>query len=154
MEINGELITLQIWDISGQYRTQYALTRNFFKDSSGIIITFSLSDYDNSLSNVAEWKKQAQEVIDDEVPIFLVGTKSDLGVIVGRSLDTMCEQLNFHKYFQTSAKTNSGVTELFDTLVKTMLDYDSVRRAKAASQNAPFVLKPKNRRQSKMCPCL
>ncbi len=42
-EVDGEEVTLQIWDIAGQFRTNHSVTRNFFKDASGVIIAFSLA---------------------------------------------------------------------------------------------------------------
>ena len=38
--IDDEKVRLQIWDLAGQYRTKYSVTRNFFKNANGVIITF------------------------------------------------------------------------------------------------------------------
>ena len=38
--VDGVKYTVQIWDIAGQVRTKSAMTRNFFREAHGLIITY------------------------------------------------------------------------------------------------------------------
>lgn len=67
---------MELWDTSGQDKYR-SVAKNFFRDSDGIFIVFSLAD-DNSLKGLEYWIEQVKDVLDPEVPKILLGNKSDL----------------------------------------------------------------------------
>ena len=62
-------------------------------------------------------------VLDEDVPCVLAGTKSDLGKIDPSSIEAMSS--SFHKWYYTSAKTGTGVKEMFEDLTRQMIEYEN-----------------------------
>lgn len=72
-------IKLHLWDTSGQKKYR-DLTKNVFKDTHAIFICFTLGDEVSYQKALDEFLKFAEENKNknDEVPIYLIATKSDL----------------------------------------------------------------------------
>ena len=62
-------------------------------------------------------------VLDEDVPCVLAGTKSDLAKIDPSSIEAMSS--SFHKWYYTSAKTGTGVKEMFEDLTRQMIEYEN-----------------------------
>ena len=112
-------IKIIIWDTAGQERFK-AITKSFYKGVNAVIICFDLTD-SNSFDNVDLWLEEInkEKLIN---PIFvLVGTKSDLTnlrTITKEEALKKTTQLNFHAYFETSSKTNTGIKNIFTNIIK------------------------------------
>ncbi len=66
MNIDNEEVTLQIWDVSAQLKGRDTVTRNVFKDSNGVIITFTSSGtnvfYSHQLWGMTHYKDVTKSV--------------------------------------------------------------------------------------------
>ena len=113
LDVNNMTLKMQIWDTAGQERFD-TLTTGFFKDSDGIMITYSITDR-SSFEKVNKWLNDIYTLAPANTKIILVGNKSDLDherqVTFQEGADLAEE--NQIKFIETSAKTGSFIREAF-----------------------------------------
>ena len=111
LEINGESIQLQLWDLAGQDRLTSSMSKIYARDAVGAIIVCDLTDK-NSMEMTAEWKKKLGEHCAG-IPMWLCGNKSDLnGQVSAEELEQFREQHEFFGCSSTSAKTGDNVEDM------------------------------------------
>jgi len=108
---SGETIKLKLWDTAGQERFQ-SISVNTLKNSQAAIVVFDLTNKE-SFQRVTNWLNRIRDY-SSKLPIGLFGNKSDLDnrIISQEDIDKLCEKENL-VYFETSAKTNTNITEGF-----------------------------------------
>jgi small GTP-binding protein len=119
-EISIDETVLQIWDTAGQERFQ-SITPAFYRGSHAIVVCFDLTNR-MSFKKVEKWMKSISDHNEKEKChlILLVGNKCDKESIIEKSeIDELIEK-HQTKYFQTSAKTKEGISELFRFVAKTL----------------------------------
>lgn len=126
--VDGEKVSLFLWDIAGQDSFQ-ALRQRFYTGSSGAIIVFSHApEQIESFGHVNRWLNDLKKHCGN-IPIVLFGNKVDLvdnGELLSNpnmeTSDAIVEQLakdnKFVAYYKTSALTGEGVTDAFKALVR------------------------------------
>lgn len=116
--IEGYLIRLVIWDLAGQER--FGLMRpSFYKGSSGGFVAFSLVD-EKSFRNVPGWVEEVRRNL-GEVPMLLIGTKSDLGIKISGDPMEYVRKFGFEGYINTSALTGENINEAVRSLVSRII---------------------------------
>jgi len=112
---------LQIWD-TGNGRERYrAITKAYYRGVHAILICFDTTDK-KSLDTVKRWYESSISNAVKEVTIVVVGTKCDLrNAEVANEVEQYCKSLNV-KYFETSAKDNVNVNEVFFWTTNAILD--------------------------------
>lgn len=125
--IDGHVATLDILDTAGQ-EDFTALRGAWYRNKDGFLLIFSIIDK-NTLDDLANFQEQLVDFYEGEVvpPIIIVGNKSDL-----EASSTSCwngalqlkAKWNAEEVLKTSAKTGSGVSAAFATIVR------AVRRRK------------------------
>lgn len=101
-----------IWDITGQGMTPYR--SRFYDGANAAFIVIDRTRPDN-LSSVEKWYKDIQKSIQRNIPIVIVGNKSDLVdeiVIAEEQIRETARKHDFH-YILTSAKTGEHVNDAF-----------------------------------------
>ncbi|OQV22517.1 Ras-related protein Rab-21 [Hypsibius exemplaris] len=135
LSIGGKRVNLAIWDTAGQERF-HALGPIYYRDSNGAILTYDITDED-SFQKVKNWVKELKKMLGTDICIVIVGNKLDLEkqrnvpVAVAEEYAASVGA----KHFQTSAKQNKGVEELFFDLSKRMIEQGD--RIDAAKRNGP-----------------
>ncbi|CAF1521312.1 unnamed protein product [Didymodactylos carnosus] len=76
IDIDSKHVKLQIWDTAGQDRFK-CVVRNFYRGAHGVLLCFDITDSD-SFRNIAEWTDEIQRYCPQNIPVCLIGTKSDL----------------------------------------------------------------------------
>ena len=112
LEIDGKKIDLQIWDTAGQERFQ-SISQMFYRDSHVAFVCFDAKN----VNSVENWINRVR----DEVPeciIYLVATKSDMLTQeetndLNQKGQEMLTKFHAKNFLLTSAKTGSGVSDLF-----------------------------------------
>lgn len=111
IEIEGQFYgKVQLWEIAGQ--EQFAPLRPIYhKGASGALLIFDLTRK-NTLANIKTWMN---EIITNagNIPITLVGNKSDLGEareVSSEEGKNLSKELNI-PYIETSALTGENVTK-------------------------------------------
>ncbi|KAG9508781.1 GTPase HRas, partial [Fragariocoptes setiger] len=127
--IDGETCLLDILDTAGQ--EEYSAMRDqYMRTGEGFLLVFAVNNA-KSFEDIAMYREQIKRVKDaDDVPMVLVGNKSDLQQ---RSID----QRDVHEvaqnysipYVETSARLRHHVEDAFYTLVRE-IRRDRERRSK------------------------
>ena len=118
--MQNKLIKLQIWDTAGQERFR-TITKTYYKGAHGIILTYDVTD-NNSFKNIRNWIKQIEANAQTNVCKVLVGNKCDKPDRVVSEEDgrKLAEDYKMN-FFETSAKTNQNVNEVFNFLTEEIL---------------------------------
>ena len=120
INIEDKLIKLQIWDTAGQERFR-TITKTYYKGAHGIILTYDVTDQ-NSFKNIRNWIKQIEANAQTNVKKVLVGNKCDKPdrVVTEEEGKKLADDFNMN-FFETSAKTNKNVSEVFNFLTQEIL---------------------------------
>jgi small GTP-binding protein len=119
---NGLLVT--VWDIAGEEKQRGASIATLFLHSDVIVLVFDIGNK-KSFENLERHVKVVREYAPSDVPFLLIGNKSD----TKRAVETMTaatyaqEKLNNAPYIETSSKTGTNVSQMFDRAVKRALDH-------------------------------
>lgn len=117
---SSKTIKLQIWDTAGQERFK-TITKTYYKGAQGIILTYDVTD-ENSFKSIRTWVKQIEANAQSSVCRVLVGNKCDREdrKITFEEGKALAEEFNM-QFFETSAKSNTNVGEVFDYLTGEIL---------------------------------
>ena len=123
LEINNTDVDVFITDTAGEERFR-SLTKMFYKGADGIFLGFSLLE-PQTLKSINYWIEQINENCSKEYPISLVlfGNKCD----DKQNIQVKQEDIEEIKkkydltYFETSAKDNINIQNLFEYLIKTTI---------------------------------
>ena len=115
-------ITLQIWDLAGQDHFKW-VRQAFYKGAKGIVYVFDLTRKKTS-DRIKLWKEEVEQAV-GFLPNVLVGNKLDLinsGVrtIPDEDTNTLKRTLKSCLYTETSAKSGTGVDNVFNKLTVEM----------------------------------
>lgn len=91
----------------------------YIKEGDGIMLVFSLVS-DSTFHGINKIHEQISKVKGDDVPLLLVGNKSDLEPRMVKREDAiaLANQITKGAYMEASAKINFNVTEIFVELVR------------------------------------
>jgi small GTP-binding protein len=115
---NNRKIKIQIWDTAGEDRFR-AITRNYYKGANGILLIFDVTNK-NSFEHVRDWIQTIREESSEAITIYLVGNKIDINdnrIISKEEGNKLADEFKM-PYFETSAKKNLGVDDVFMSLIK------------------------------------
>jgi Ras-related protein Rab-11A len=112
---------LQIWDTGGQERFS-SIRPMYYRGSLGALLIFDLTN-SASFDHLPGWIEEVRANVKTEIPLLLVGNKSDLGDQRAVSLEEInIFTHNFNLYYmETSAKTGEGVGDCFYILACLMI---------------------------------
>ena len=111
-------VKIQIWDTAGEDRFR-SITRNYYKGAKGILLILDVTDKE-TFTHVRDWIERIHEESPEGITICLVGNKIDMKesrVISNEEGKKIADEFKI-PYFETSAKSNIGVEEVFTYLVK------------------------------------
>lgn len=119
---NQKRIKLQIWDTAGQerYRT---ITTAYYRGAMGFILMYDVTN-EESFNSVQDWVTQIKTYSWDNAQVILVGNKSDMEaerIVTFERGKQLADQLGL-EFFETSAKENINVQDVFDRLVDIICD--------------------------------
>merc|ERR1711934_88780 len=134
-----EQFSLQLWDTAGQ--EEYAEARkSCYEGTSILLIGFSLVEPDSLANVAATWEAEANLDKLRKAPRLLVGLKADLKnddkikedlakrneePVTEEAAKKMADKIEAKGYFETSAKNNQGVQELFAEAIKLVCAEDT-----------------------------
>ncbi|ORD93925.1 YPT32 [Enterospora canceri] len=112
-------IKTQIWDTAGQER-YHAIISAYYRGACGAIVVYDITDK-ASFKNATEiWLPNIKKSCNSDIPIMLVGNKSDLGksravkMEIGRD-GAMSNKCSF---YETSACTGENIDKAFEEFVE------------------------------------
>lgn len=113
-EIENKEIEFLIWDTAGQEYYD-SITKRYYKGSHAAVIVFSVENIE-SYENVIKWKEKVSCEC-GRIPIILVMNKIDIEdkKINIKDAEALARELNI-LFFTSSAKENTNVNTIFDTI--------------------------------------
>ena len=123
IELRGKKIKLQIWDTAGQEKFRTIGTA-YYRNTHGVILVYDVTSKESFLS-MERWLQEIKKNCGNtSYKIVLVGNKDDNPNLKKISTDEASEfakQMGI-PLFETSAKENINVEELFYAIAKMMVD--------------------------------
>ncbi|PSR98251.1 Ras-related protein like [Actinidia chinensis var. chinensis] len=122
IELDGKRIKLQIWDTAGQERFR-TITTAYYRGAMGILLVYDVTDEPSFNSNFfldsnnsGNWIRNIEQHASDNVNKILVGNKADMDeskrAVPTSKGQALADEYGI-KFFETSAKTNLNVEEVF-----------------------------------------
>lgn len=120
--IGNQPIKLSIWDFAGETNFRFVLQRFCF-GAAGALLVFDLTRV-GSFYTLPEWVEIVRRGA-GEIPIILVGNKSDLAHQANLSftkpeIKIFIRKFGLKSYIETSARDGSNVDQVFQTLLTCM----------------------------------
>ncbi|KAI6136220.1 GTP-binding protein RAB5 [Pisolithus sp. B1] len=112
------IVKFEIWDTAGQERYK-SLAPMYYRNANCAVVVYDITQT-SSLDKARTWIRELQRQADPSIVIALCGNKTDLGA---RRQITQEEAKKYAgeeglMWFETSAKTGDGVSEVFTAIAK------------------------------------
>jgi Ras-related protein Rab-5C len=141
--VDGVEILLKIWDTAGQERFR-ALTPMYYRGAHVALLVFAV-DIPESLTKLTYWLEALRRDTQTMPAIIIVKNKIDLQKVGSEEGEKFAQDVDA-TYFECSAKTRTGITELFH--LATALAVESKLRQKT---DLPAVIEVKTVRKKRRC---
>ncbi len=129
LSIDGDEITLQLWDCGGQDRYSFML-ESYFPGANGALLFYDLTRFGTTF-NFKKWIEIALRGTGHQIPIMIIGNKADIidDISIDKNyLNETIEELgsiaNIIGHSETSAKTGQGIDQAFQQLSRWILAHD------------------------------
>ncbi|MHA1240512.1 MAG: GTP-binding protein [Promethearchaeota archaeon] len=112
---------LQLWDTGGQERFS-SIRPMYYRGSLGTILVFDLTN-SATFEHLPQWIEEVRANIKSDIPVLLIGNKSDLTdqrAVSLEEINNFTGDFNLY-YMETSAKTGDGVGDCFYILACLMI---------------------------------
>ncbi|KAJ0088222.1 hypothetical protein Patl1_32237 [Pistacia atlantica] len=139
IELDGKRIKLQIWDTAGQERFRTITTGSYlsyflnfawppfgdninayYRGAMGILLVYDVTD-ESSFNNIRNWMRNIEQHAADNVNKILVGNKADMDeskrAVPTAKGQALADEYGI-KFFETSAKTNFNVEQVFFSIAR------------------------------------
>ncbi|XP_053533878.1 EF-hand calcium-binding domain-containing protein 4B isoform X1 [Ictalurus punctatus] len=109
--VDNSRVALQMWDTAGQERYR-SITKQFFRKADGVVVMYDIT-CEQTFTAVRSWLASVQEGAGDDIPVMLLGNKTDLEgqreiqFRVGEKLAKESQLI----FFECSAFSGHNVTE-------------------------------------------
>ena len=138
--INNTNVDIYITDTAGEERFR-SISKMSYKSADGILIGFALNDK-KTFESVSYWVEQIYEnkSKNPDVGLILFGNKCDDKdniTVKEEDINNIKTQYGFN-YFNTSAKENINVQELFEYLIKETIVKKGLLKDIGLNENASF----------------
>lgn len=126
--IDGKKVKAQIWDTAGQERYR-AITSAYYRGTVGAFIVYDITNTESYTNAMERWLNKLREHTDD-IPIAIVGNKTDLNAKVDTAKARKEAENNKLMYFETSALNGDNVNEAFVGLMKKVYEKNTAGKHK------------------------
>jgi len=137
MKIRGKAISLSIWDTAGQEKFR-SVTASYYRNTQGIVLTYDVTN-EESFKSIATWLNEAQMYCTyDDVVKLLVGNKIDKSEdrVIAKDAGVEFAKKHGMMYLECSAKTNTGIKEVFDELAFKIMERPQLLQSAVSSSSA------------------
>ena len=121
---SGESMKLHIWDTGGQERFR-AMANLYYKEAAAAILTYDVTN-EETLTNLTYWIDELRNKADTpDILLCLAGNKADVPPDeknVSLNKGKKFAEENQMLFYETSARTGNGVSELFYAIAKTLYE--------------------------------
>jgi small GTP-binding protein len=131
----GKEVELQIWDTAGMERYR-SLGPIYYRDSVAAILVYDQT-VQESADALPRWLEAFRGTVKGNAVIAVAANKSDLEVVVPVEPIEKWSQENQFDFFQTSAKTGTGVNELFTAVLTKLMKSQTVETIPVGQVSLP-----------------
>ncbi|KXS14766.1 ras-domain-containing protein [Gonapodya prolifera JEL478] len=120
--LDDKVVKFEIWDTAGQERF-HSLAPMYYRNAQAAVVVYDVTKAP-SLDRAKSWVKELHRQANPNIVIALVGNKLDLVVSSGVPRAVDAEEARVYAeemgllWFETSAKTGEGVSEVFTEIAK------------------------------------
>jgi len=141
-----KFITLDIWDTVGQEKFR-SLNKIFYSNAKAVVLVYDITNKKSFDEIKNYWYGQIRQNCENNVIIAIAANKSDLSDEREVPEDEGVEFANKIEaiYSSTSAKDNTGIKYLFETIAKKMLEPDFIFKTNKANNTSVRITKKKNK---------
>lgn len=150
LEVDNQRVKLHIWDTAGQERFR-TITSTYYRGTHGVIVVYDITNGE-SFANVKRWLHEIDQNC-DVVNRILVGNKNDCPdrkVVLYEDAKRFADHMNI-MLFETSAKNNINVDEMFLTLTRMVLHSKREQKEQQNAHRDNINLHHSKPRKSKCC---
>ncbi|KAF0682791.1 Aste57867_25090 [Aphanomyces stellatus] len=125
--VDGKRIKMTIWDTAGQERFR-TLTSSYYRGAQGIVLVYDVARRD-TFENLDTWLQEVQvysPANGRDVVKLLVGNKIDKERAVSRKEGEAWARTKGMLFVESSAKTKTGIQQVFNEVVQKILDNPSL----------------------------
>jgi len=152
IKIEGQEVEIRIWDTAGQEKYK-SLVPIYYRGAHGAVLVYDISN-PKTLEAVDFWSNELRNLEDPNMPISLVGNKSDLESKRQVSYEDGQERAKKMKAFflETSAMNNTNVIQLFVETARIGLKYhQTLEKEEERKKSQPSVSDVSSRKLSRTC---
>ncbi|XP_047010783.2 EF-hand calcium-binding domain-containing protein 4B isoform X2 [Ictalurus punctatus] len=131
--VDNSRVALQMWDTAGQERYR-SITKQFFRKADGVVVMYDIT-CEQTFTAVRSWLASVQEGAGDDIPVMLLGNKTDLEgqreiqFRVGEKLAKESQLI----FFECSAFSGHNVTESMVHLARILKEQEDREKEKTVS---------------------
>ncbi len=125
LEVDGKLVSLQIWDFAGESRFRFLLP-SYAIGASGGLFMYDITRY-VSLKHFQEWLeifKKGYMGKESPLPIIMIGGKLDLEykrAVSRHDAFDLAKKNNLWGYVECSSKSGDNIEEIFIDITRLMM---------------------------------
>ncbi|KAG6974581.1 hypothetical protein JG688_00003008 [Phytophthora aleatoria] len=131
--VDNRRVALSLWDTAGQERF-HALGPIYYRDADGALLVYDITDAE-SFRKVRTWVRELRRIVGDDISICIAGNKSDLHrnrKVPEDEAKRYAESVGA-AHFDTSAKLNRGLEDVFVELTRRMLSRTGGKKKKGSA---------------------
>ena len=127
----GKEIKLTAW------KSTKNMPSSYYRGADGYLVLYDVTNM-STFESIKNWLVNIEKFGKTRPAIIIVGTKIDLNeekIVEYANLENYCDNLNI-PFFETSAKSNTNVTECFHTLINLVMDIQADEAKKKNDKNS------------------
>ncbi|ATZ52633.1 Bcrsr1 [Botrytis cinerea B05.10] len=156
IEVDGRQCMLEILDTAGTEQFT-AMRELYMKTGQGFLLVFSITSQ-SSLNELSELRETIIRIKDDEnVPIVIVGNKSDLEqdrVVSRQAAFNVSQSWGNAPYYETSARRRANVDEVFIDLCRQIIRRDNNRSTPDVEDEVNSPVEKRHHRMRRLGRCV
>ncbi|XP_077049746.1 EF-hand calcium-binding domain-containing protein 4B [Siphateles boraxobius] len=133
LTVDNSQVALQMWDTAGQERYR-SITKQFFRKADGVVVVYDITS-EQTFTAVRQWLTSVQEGAGEDIPIMLLGNKTDLDgqrVIPLEMGEKLAKDFQFI-FYECSAFSSHNVTESMIHMARVLKEQEDREKEKTVS---------------------
>ncbi|CAB1423759.1 unnamed protein product [Pleuronectes platessa] len=129
--VDNSKVALQVWDTAGQERFR-SITKQFFRKADGVVVMYDITA-ELSFTAVRHWLTSVKEGAGDDIPILLLGNKTDKEIerqAIQKGLGERLAKDGQMAFYECSACSGHNVMESMVHLARILKEQEDREKVK------------------------